>query len=79
MICHSFELFKAPAANKETTSIRLLAESKRFDAATKRATTLADGEVRKTALLALEQLPEFQINHPTVEVSTLSSFRSTLH
>ncbi|GAA5865060.1 hypothetical protein JCM8547_007699 [Rhodosporidiobolus lusitaniae] len=67
MICHSFEYGKAPPSQKEAVGVRLLAESKRFDAATKRAATIEKAEERKKALLGLEELPEFAINHPTVE------------
>jgi hypothetical protein len=77
MICHSFELAKAAEADKAAVSVRLLAESKRFDAATKRATTIKGAEERKKALLALEEVPEFVINHPTVEVRCPFSLSSS--
>ncbi|GAA6008705.1 hypothetical protein JCM10207_001692 [Rhodosporidiobolus poonsookiae] len=67
MVCHSFELATAAPSQREAIAQRLLPESKRFDAAVKRAAGLRSGEERKKELLALEELPEFKINHPTVE------------
>ncbi|GAA5889049.1 hypothetical protein JCM6882_009728 [Rhodosporidiobolus microsporus] len=67
MICHSFEYGKAPEAEKNAVGVRLLGESKRFDAAVKRAASLEGGEERRAALLGLEKLLEFKQNHPTVE------------
>ncbi|GAA5974283.1 hypothetical protein JCM11641_006711 [Rhodosporidiobolus odoratus] len=67
MLCHSFEYGKAPEADKEAVGLRLLAESKRFDAAARKATSIENGDERKKALLQLEKLDEFSKNHPTVE------------
>lgn len=71
MAVHSFdsigEIHQASEADRQAVTAKVLAESKTFDAALRKAVTIPDPQERKQALLDLQLLPEFKRSHPTVE------------
>lgn len=71
MAVHSFEsigeIYSSSEEAREAATAKVLAESKTFDTALRKAVTIEDPVDRKKALLDLESLPEFKRSHPTVE------------
>lgn len=73
MAVHSFssiaEIARAKGEEERSaTREKVLVETRVFDKHLRNALAIQDGEKRKSALLKLEELPEFKRSHPTVEV-----------